>query len=130
VTQPDAIKLSRLLEHLSAKLGEQADLLRDVLDLAEIVPSETIPPEVATLHSKLDIEDRDAPGIRRVTLVLPHEADAGAGRISVVSPAGRALLGRVVGDVVEVQLPNGSTRRMEIKSIPYQPEANGIHELP
>lgn len=130
VTRPDAIKLSRLVERLAPTLGEQADLLQEVLDLAEIVPSETIPPEVATLGSQLVIEDRDAAATQRITLVLPHEADAAAGRISVVSPVGRALLGRAVGESVEVRLPNGATRRVDIGAIPYQPEANGIHETP
>lgn len=130
VTRPDAIKLSRLLQVLSPRLGEQADLLQEVLDLAEIVPSETIPPEVATLGSQVDIEDRDAGTTQRITLVLPHEADAATGRISVVSPVGRALLGRIVGESIEVQLPNGTTRQVVIRAIPYQPEANGIHETP
>jgi len=130
VTQPDAIKLSRLLRRLSPALREQADLLQEVLDLAEIVPSETIPPEVATLGSQLDIEDREAGTTQRITLVLPHEADAGTGRISVAAPVGRALLGRIVKESVEVRLPNGTRRYVEIKAIPYQPEANGVHETP
>ena len=43
-------------------------------------------------------------------LVGSAEADASAGRISNVSPVGRALLGARAGDEVTVQLPNGSVR--------------------
>lgn len=41
------------------------------------------------------------------TLVGEEESDASAGVISVTSPVGRALLGRVAGDVVEVRAPRG-----------------------
>jgi transcription elongation factor GreA len=47
-------------------------------------------------------------------LVGSHEADPVAGRISGVSPVGRALLGRAAGDTVEVTLPKGTvTYRIE-----------------
>lgn len=128
VTRPDAIKLTHLVQRLAPTVGEQADLLQEVLDLAQIVPSESIPPEVATLNSQIVIEDCGRREALSITLVLPQHADATAGRISVVSPMGRALLGRAVGEVIDVQLPNGTTRRVELKAIPYQPEANGIHE--
>lgn len=46
------------------------------------------------------------------TLVAPKEASLADGKISVDSPIGKALLGRAVGDVVEVQAPAG---KMEFK---------------
>lgn len=130
VTRPDAIKLTRMLRQMPNARSEAADLLQEVLDLAEIVPSENIPPEVATLGSDLDIAGLDAGTLQRITLVLPHQADAATGRVSVISPVGRALLGRNVGESIEVQLPNGTRREVVIRAIPYQPEANGIHEMP
>ena len=42
------------------------------------------------------------------TLVGSAEADLAAGRLSVASPVGRALLGAVAGDVVTVETPRGS----------------------
>jgi len=128
VTRPDAVKLAHAVQHLARSFGEQADLLQDMLDFAQIVPSESIPPDVATLNSQLVIEDGDRHEPLQVVLVLPQDADASANRISVVSPMGRALLGRAVGEAVDVQLPNGTTRRVAIAAIPYQPEAHGIHE--
>ena len=44
------------------------------------------------------------------TLVGSSESDSAAGRISNVSPVGRALLGRRVGDVVTVKTPGGDVR--------------------
>lgn len=44
------------------------------------------------------------------TLVSPNEANPRAGRISVASPVGRALLDRAVGDVVDVEAPGGAMK--------------------
>ncbi|MCP1995006.1 transcription elongation factor GreA [Flavobacterium sp. HSC-61S13] len=41
------------------------------------------------------------------TLVAESEADLKAGKISVTSPIGRGLLGKTVGEVAEIQVPNG-----------------------
>jgi transcription elongation factor GreA len=41
------------------------------------------------------------------TLVAESEADLKSGKISVNSPIGKGLLGKAVGDVAEIQVPNG-----------------------
>jgi len=41
------------------------------------------------------------------TLVADSESDFKAGKISVNSPIGKGLLGRSVGDIAEIQVPNG-----------------------
>jgi transcription elongation factor GreA len=41
------------------------------------------------------------------TLVAESEADLKSGKISVSSPIGRGLLGKEVGDIAEVSVPNG-----------------------
>ena len=45
----------------------------------------------------------------RYQLVGPDEFDASAGRISVDSPVGRALIGKRLGDEVTVARPKGET---------------------
>ena len=55
---------------------------------------------------------------RTVTLVGIDEADAGAGRISWISPLARALKGAAVGDLRRVDLPGG-VREQEIIAIRY-----------
>jgi transcription elongation factor GreA len=52
----------------------------------------------------------------RYTIVGSAEVDPPRGKISNESPVGRALLGRHVGDVVEVKIPAG-TLRLEISAI-------------
>ena len=50
------------------------------------------------------------------TLVAESEADLKSGKISVSSPIGRGLLGKEVGDIAEVSVPNGKIQ-IEILSI-------------
>ena len=44
------------------------------------------------------------------TLVAESEADLASGKISVNSPIGKGLLGKSVGDVAEIQVPNGTMK--------------------
>ena len=49
-------------------------------------------------------------------VVSPHETNLREGKISVKSPIGQALVGRKVGDVVDVRVPAGVVR-LRIESI-------------
>ncbi|MDP9197713.1 MAG: transcription elongation factor GreB [Pseudomonadota bacterium] len=60
----------------------------------------------------------DTGGIRRHRIVGPDEFDREPGYISMDSPLGRALLGKRVGDVVEVRLPAGAVS-VAITAIDY-----------
>ncbi|WP_276388705.1 transcription elongation factor GreA [Eudoraea chungangensis] len=44
------------------------------------------------------------------TLVAESEADLKSGKISVTSPIGKGLLGKEVGDVAEISVPNGTLK--------------------
>jgi regulator of nucleoside diphosphate kinase len=63
---------------------------------------------------------------RRVTLVGPRDSDASAGRVSVLSPVGKALLGCSKGHVVEVELPMGRTLAVRVTDVigPARDEAD------
>ncbi len=50
------------------------------------------------------------------TLVAESEADLKSGKISVTSPIGHGLLGKEVGDIAEISVPNG-TLKLEILEI-------------
>jgi transcription elongation factor GreA len=51
------------------------------------------------------LDEDDKPVVYQI--VGPYEADAKQGRISYTSPLGRALIGRRVGEEVEVSTPSG-----------------------
>lgn len=71
----------------------------------------------AVLNSTVEYEDVESAARSSVTLAHPAEADVPAGRISVLSPVGRALIGRRIGHVAEVTLPSGDVRSLAIIAI-------------
>ena len=77
--------------------------------LAGARPVEALPddPEVVELGEAVTIRLDGAPSERYV-IVHPSEAAVGTGRAPSHSPLGRALLGRRVGDEVEVPAPGGA----------------------
>lgn len=88
-----------------------AELSRICTVLATARPVETLPddPDVVELGEAVTISVHGAPPERWV-IVHSSEAAVGAGRASARSPLGRALLGRRVGDQVEVAAPGGTYR--------------------
>ncbi|HSD20824.1 MAG TPA: GreA/GreB family elongation factor, partial [Anaeromyxobacter sp.] len=50
------------------------------------------------------------------------EADAPAGRVSVLAPIGSALLGLSVGDEIDWPLPDGRVARLRILSVAHAAE--------
>lgn len=88
-----------------------AELARICAVLANARPAEALPddPEVVELGEAVTIRLDGAPPERYV-IVHPSEAAVGTGRASAHSPLGRALLGRRVGDEVEVPAPGGAYR--------------------
>jgi len=53
------------------------------------------------------VVDEDTEDEARYQVVGEHEADVKAGKISLTSPLSRAMMGKGVGDVVEVNTPGG-----------------------
>jgi transcription elongation factor GreA len=67
---------------------------------------QSIPHGVIAYGSKVTLEDDD--GQTQVyEIVFPEEVEAAAGRISLSSPIGKALINKAAGDEIEVQTPNG-----------------------
>lgn len=117
ITSDDAVVLRRLLSERALASGsdETMEALSAALNEAQVVEPQALPPGTVRLHSTLTYEELPAHTQRRVTLVEPGHADPGLGRISVLSPIGRALLGQVQGRLIEVDLPGG--RRVTIQLI-------------
>ena len=66
----------------------------------------------------VEYEDLESEKKSTYQIVGEDEADFKTGKISVGSPLARALIGKVAGDVVEVQAPGGA-REVEIVSVRY-----------
>ncbi|GEO07368.1 RNA polymerase-binding protein Rnk [Adhaeribacter aerolatus] len=96
--------------------------LRTELKRAKRVPSEAIPPEVVTMNSRVRVLEKKSGSEMEISVVFPHEADFNAGKISVLSPIGMAILGSREGEEVVWTAPYCKFiyRILEVK---YQPEA-------
>lgn len=67
----------------------------------------------------VDVEDVESGEKFTYQIVGEDEADLKVGKISVVSPLGRSLIGKSAGDMAEVQAPGG-TREYEIIDVRYE----------
>jgi transcription elongation factor GreA len=56
----------------------------------------------------VDVVDEDTEEKRTYQIVGDQEADVKSGRISISSPIARALIGKEVGDTIEVNAPGGA----------------------
>ena len=79
------------------------------------------PRDRVAMGSQVTYEQLPDGARRTVTLVFPVDADAGNGRVSVLSPIGLALLGRARGTSVEAALPDGRRLRIRILSLERVP---------
>ena len=73
---------------------------------AQIIDPKTLSGDKAVFGATLTLLDEDDKRVK-YQLVGQAEADAKAGKISYNSPIGRALIGRSVGDEIEVTVPSG-----------------------
>lgn len=90
--------------------------LEHTLATASIIDEKNIDSSKAYLLSTVTILNHNVGKEMAYTLVGREEADFKAGKISVESPIGQGILGKEVGDVVEVDVPAGRLK-LEIKKI-------------
>ena len=80
------------------------------LSNAEILGKGKKPSKRTAVGAKVTLRDSDSGKKLVYTLVDVREADVSSGKISTTSPVGQALLDRVVGDKVTINVPNGTLR--------------------
>jgi len=90
--------------------------LEKMLRNARVVDEESVDAGRVTIGSRVRLRDLELGEEFEYTVVGSAEADPSAQRISNESPVGRALMGKRVGDVVEVEAPVG-TLKYEIVGI-------------
>ena len=81
--------------------------LEEYVSSARIIDESQLDDSKALIHSTVKIKNQ-MNGMEMVyKLVAQSESDLASGKISVDSPIGKGLLGKEVGDVAEVEVPNG-----------------------
>lgn len=90
--------------------------LEDILSRVQIVESGNGVPTEVQLGVRVELETPSGQRMS-VTMVGSHEADVFSGKISNESPLGQALMGKKVGDEVQVRSPKGSQTYVVVKLV-------------
>ena len=93
--------------------------LESILNSATVMEEKKIGASKANVGDTVLLRDFASDEKVRYTLVSPSEANPMAGKISIVSPIGKAMVGREIGETVEVLTPAG-VLRYQIEDIVQQ----------
>jgi regulator of nucleoside diphosphate kinase len=96
--------------------------LRRRLARAVRLRSDAMPRDVVTMNSRVLCTDLTNGERHVVSVVYPDDADPGAGRFSVITDAGMALLGASVGQTIEWGRADGKLQHVQLSALVYQPE--------
>jgi transcription elongation factor GreA len=98
------------------RLDRRIKQLQHTLANAEVLVGSNLPPNKVRFNSRVRVRNLNTGREQEFKLVGTLEADAASGCLSMTSPLGRAILGRIVGDKVQIQTPRGP-RLYEILAI-------------
>lgn len=121
-----AVDQARLRDLLALEWESQAVDLEHEIERAAVVDARQVQRNVVTMNSKALLR-LDEVAVE-VALVYPEDADDSAGRLSVFSGVGTAILGCREGDRIDWRILD-RTRHIRIEKVLYQPEAAGHFHL-
>ncbi|HEY8614085.1 MAG TPA: transcription elongation factor GreA [Roseomonas sp.] len=97
--------------------GRIADL-ESVIPSVEVIDVSKLSGDQVRFGAKVTIVDEETEDEKTYRIIGAYEADMKNGSISISSPLAKALIGRKVGDSVEVPAPGGA-RSVEITAVSY-----------
>ena len=98
--------------HLEARIAK----LETTVGNARVIDESSVDNSSVRILSKVRVMNREVKKESHYTIVAAAEASFEQGKISVDSPIGRGLLGKAVGDTVEIKVPAGKIK-LEILEI-------------
>jgi transcription elongation factor GreA len=93
--------------------------LEDKLSRAQVIDVAKLTGKVVKFGATVTLIDEDTEQKAKYQIVGDLEADFAKGRISISSPLARALIGKTVGDTVEVNTPSGG-RSYEVTKVEFK----------
>lgn len=120
------IDKARLQELIYIEQGPTVVELEHEVERAIVVEPQQVEPHIVTMNSRVVLHLDD--DTREVALVYPQDADERAGKLSVLSDVGAAILGYKEGDAID-WVVSDRTRRIRISRVVYQPESSGDFHL-
>tara|TARA_B100000780_G_scaffold101802_1_gene71126 strand:- start:623 stop:1099 length:477 start_codon:yes stop_codon:yes gene_type:complete len=104
--------LSENAEYDAAKEAQgmlelQISRMEEALSNARIIDESKLDTSKVLILSTVEVKNITTNKLMKFTLVAQTEADLKSGKISVESPIGRGLLGKSVGEIAKILIPNG-----------------------
>lgn len=99
---------------IEGRIGE----LEDKMARAQIIDVRQLSGSTVKFGATVKVIDEDTEAEATYKIVGEDEADVKLGKISIASPIARAMIGKEIGDVVEVVAPSG-LRSLEILSVAW-----------
>ena len=81
--------------------------LKEVVSNARLIDESLLDSSKVLIHSTVKLKNLATKAEFKYTLVADSETDIKSGKLAVNSPIGKGLLGKEVGEVAEIQVPNG-----------------------
>ena len=106
----------REARRMQAKTISRIRFLQKVLEHARVIDPEALPKDRVCLLSHVEFTNLSTNTRMKFEIVSPHEMNLEAGKISLKSPIGAALMGKKVGEIAEAHVPSGILR-LRIESI-------------
>ena len=106
----------REARRLQGKTISRIRFLQKILEHSRVIDPENLPKDRVCLLSRVEFTNLSTNARMKFEIVSPHEMDLEAGKISLKSPIGAALMGKMVGEIAEAQVPSGILR-LRIESI-------------
>ena len=101
-----------------AKTISRIRFLQKILENSRGINPDALPKDIVCLLSKVEFTNLSTNVRMKFEIVSPHEMNLEAGKISLKSPIGAALMGKKVGEIAEAQTPSGILR-LKIESITF-----------
>ena len=108
----------REARRIQGKTISRIRFLQKVLEYSRVIDPDALPKDRVSLLSRVEFTNLTTNKRMTFQIVSPHEMNLEAGKISLKSPIGAALMGKKVGEIVEAQAPSG-TLRLRIDSISF-----------
>lgn len=99
-----------------AKTISRIRFLQKILENARVIDPDALPKDRVCLLSQVEFTDLSKNKRMKFEIVSPHEMNLEAGKISLKSPIGAALMGKKVGEIAEARTPSGILQ-LRIESI-------------
>ena len=116
ISKSDEKRLTAIATAASQRVPEASAALLSELERADVLPETAMPADVVRIGSIIEFEVDDGRRLK-VQLVLPENADIDAGKISVLTPVGAALIGLSPGQSMEWSGNDGKKRVLTVLAV-------------